>query len=341
LAKGALATTAIEGNTLSEEQAVEAVRGTLRLPPSQEYLAQEIKNVIKGFNSIKDDLGTGGSPSLTVEEIKQFNRWVLEDLPLDEGVVPGEISTHSVVVGGYRGAPREDCEHLLQELCHWLNDGVVASSEEMHIPYAIIRAVLAHLYLAWIHPFGDGNGRTARLIELKILCAAGLPLPASHLLSNHYNQTRSEYYRQLEHSSQVPGGDAASFLAYAVLGFVDGLRTQLELVREQQWDDRWEQYVYETFGGNTQSPSKQRQLRLVLDLSRAGGAVRRAKLTTLSPEVAAAYAQKTRKTLTRDLNALSAMGLIEWTADGYRARREVILAFLPATPVQRAAEMVA
>ncbi len=38
--------------------------------------------------------------------------------------------------------------------------------------------------MAWIHPFGDGNGRTARLLEFLILARCGMvPLPAAHLLS--------------------------------------------------------------------------------------------------------------------------------------------------------------
>ena len=51
LAKGVLATTAIEGNTLSEEQVQEFLEGNLKLPPSQEYLKQEIENIITVCNS--------------------------------------------------------------------------------------------------------------------------------------------------------------------------------------------------------------------------------------------------------------------------------------------------
>ena len=56
-----------------------------------------------------------------------------------------------------------------------------------------------------------------------ILVISGVPAPAAHLLSNHYNQTRSEYYRQLGRASQS-GGDVLPFITYAVRGFVDGLR---------------------------------------------------------------------------------------------------------------------
>jgi len=50
LAKGALATTAIEGNTLTEAQARQQLDGKLDLPPSQEYLAKEIANVLGALN---------------------------------------------------------------------------------------------------------------------------------------------------------------------------------------------------------------------------------------------------------------------------------------------------
>src|SRR5919202_5399853 len=138
-------------------------------------------------------------------------------------------------------------EELLGELCEWLNGpDFTAPTEDWRVPYEIIKAALAHLYLAWVHPFGDGNGRTARLLEFRILLAAGVPSPATHLLSNHYNQTRSEYYRQLARTSES-GGDVMPFIVYAVQGFLDGLREQLKTIRQQQFDDRWEQFVYETF----------------------------------------------------------------------------------------------
>jgi cell filamentation protein, protein adenylyltransferase len=53
LPKGAHATTAIEGNTLSEDEVVELLEGRLETPPSQEYLAQEVMNIVNSCNGIK------------------------------------------------------------------------------------------------------------------------------------------------------------------------------------------------------------------------------------------------------------------------------------------------
>ena len=75
-----------------------------------------------------------------------YNRQVLNRLPLEEGVTLGKLRTYSVVVGNvYRGAPAEDCEHLLERLCEWLNGSDFEPRERMDAVYAILKAVVAHL----------------------------------------------------------------------------------------------------------------------------------------------------------------------------------------------------
>ena len=65
LAKGASATTAIEGNSLSEEEALELIRGELELPPSKEYLGQEIINIVNACSKIADGILTCDSGKIT------------------------------------------------------------------------------------------------------------------------------------------------------------------------------------------------------------------------------------------------------------------------------------
>lgn len=341
LVKGALATTAIEGNTLSEEEAREVFEGRLKLPPSKAYLAREIRNVLEALDFIEGEiLPDAANADLTVEKIKHYNRLVLDGLPAEEDVVPGDIRKHSVVVGRYRGAPSQDCEHLLGRLCEWLNSDAFDAPEdhpELAPPLAILKAALAHLYLTWIHPFGDGNGRTARLLELHVLLASRFPQPVTQLLSNHYNHTRSEYYRQLDRTTtEGPNG----FLLYAVQGFVEELRGQLDRIWSMQYVDRWEQYVHQRFG-ETRTDGQRRQLRLVKDLSKASivtvahhplpslSPIPRGQLRRLSPALAEAYAKKTERTLTRDLNALEGMGLIVRSERGWFPDSDSVLAFMP------------
>lgn len=333
LAKGVLATTAIEGNTLSEEEVRAVVDGRLTLPPSQQYLQHEVENVLAAYNDAKDEILAAPDAPMTVDWFRRFNERILRGLELEDDVVPGEIRSHPVVVGRYRAAPPADAEYLLQRLCNWINGPDFDAPDdhpELAAPLAIVKAITGHLYLAWIHPFGDGNGRTARLLELQILMRAGFPRPACQLLSNHYNLTRTDYYRQLDLASRT--NSEVGFLVYAARGLVDQLREQLDVIGRRQFADRWEQFVYQTFGGRT-SETEDRRVRLVLAISERyreeGEPVLRRDVASLTPKLAAAYATKTGKTLTRDLNALKALGLLREQGRGLVPADEQIQGLWP------------
>ncbi len=327
LAKGALATTAIEGNTLTESEALRRVQGDLPLPPSREYLGQEIDNIVEAANAIFRRPVNGDSAIIELQTLVDFNRQVLRGLVLDEGITPGIIRNYDVSVGRYHGAPHQDCEYLLVRLCDWLNNsGSFQPPEGQEIAFAVIKAVATHLYIAWIHPFGDGNGRTARLVEFEILAATGVPLPAAHLLSDHYNRTRTEYYRQLDRSSVDQDG-VVGFLMYAVSGFVDSLREQLDMVRHQQMEVTWRNFVHETLVG---SDANARKRHLVLDLSTKPDPVPMSNLSMITGRVAKEYTEVTERTLARDVKELVQDGYLRRVKSGITANTALISAFLPA-----------
>ena len=322
LERGALATTAIEGNTLSQDEVSKLGRGEeLPLPPSKEYLGIEVKNILRVFNEMIDPKFT---PLLNVDRIKYLNAEVLKGLELGDDIVAGKVRVHEVGVARYRGAPARDCENLLECLCQWLNS---MNNELGHARLAlpILKAIVAHLYLLWIHPFGDGNGRVARLIEYQILLSAGVPNPATHLLSNHYNDTRSEYYRRLERASRDHSG-VIDFLVYALQGFVDGLTSQIETIKKQIRADMWTNYVHMCFRDRSGRADIRRR-HLVLDLSAHDEVVARRDIRLLTPRLAEAYAGKTDKTITRDLNVLSSMGLVIRTRRSISANKRIMEAF--------------
>lgn len=329
LARGLLATTAIEGNTLTEQEVRDRIERRRALPPSREYLGKEIDNILEACNAILEGVKARRLVPLTVDLLRTLNERVLRDLKLEPEVIPGQVRKHSVGVGPYLGPAAEDCEFLLQKLCDWLNSRDFAGPEEDSVIYGLIKSIVAHVYLAWIHPFGDGNGRTARLLEVKFLLEAGVPSAAAHLLSNHYNLTRTEYYRQLDQASKS-NGNLLPFIQYAVTGFVDQLREQIHTIQQQQLQVSWINFVHETFGPQ-KSPAHRRQLAIVLAMSRQGGFVKAADIRQLDPQIATELAKKTTKTVTRDLNRLKRMDLIEAGPEGYRARIEKMLAFLPHT----------
>lgn len=328
LSKGAHATTAIEGNTLTEEEVSRMLHGPLDLPPSRRYLEQEVRNVLDAFRSIDESIRTTRDITLTPGVIRGYNELVLRDVGSDSEIRPGRIRTSGILVGRYRGPRAEDCHHLLERLCDWLlcSDFEIKRDDPLAFARGLTRALLAHLYLAWIHPFTDGNGRTARLVEYHLLAATGLvPAPAVHLLSNHYNQTRSRYYRVLDKSSRTQPWSPVEFIAYASGGLVDGIEEQLVWIKAQHYWLAWRNYVDEVMRPyDTAAGRRQRELVFAL---RASGPIRRSEIRFLTPQLAAAYAGKTSKTITRDINRLVALGLIERTPQGVRPLTEKMEAF--------------
>ena len=325
LAKGAHATTAIEGNTLSEDN-VQAIVDRRPVTGAPEYQIREVENVVAAYNGVLDELRAGHRPVLSPSLIAQFNRQVLEGLEHEDHVRPGEIRTRSVVVGPYRAPEASECGELLEQMCTWLNGSAFGGDGSMRVPTAIIRAALAHLYLAWIHPFGDGNGRTARLCEYLVLVTSGVPTSAAHLISNHCNNTRDEYYRQLQHAS-ASGGDVAAFLAYCVDGFVTGLGEQLKLIYDLEFRLTWREYVAAQVTGRDLDMRERRSL--IANSLLGQGRVPRGEIANLTPELARTYATCGPRTLGRDLNELVAIGLLTRDADGFSANEQILLNLLP------------
>lgn len=334
LIKGAVATTAIEGNTLSEQEVTEILADRRRLPSSQQYLEQEVRNVLAVLRRIDDASRSGATWRLTPEWLAEQNRQILEGIEVPEHVVPGEYTTSPLLVGTYRGAPPEDVPYLVERLCDWINaridqgqaDAVPRDAAFFNV---VTSAVLAHLYLAWIHPFGDGNGRTARAVECAILATSRMvPWVSSNLLSDHYNRTRSRYYDRLAEASYRR--DAAGFIQYAVDGFVDMLREQIAEVQSMQRRVAWQNYVHERFRGETSGEASKRRRALALALPE-GVATPRNKLQRLTTDLALMYANRSDKTVSHDINRLIGLGLARGDARaGYQPCIDTMDAFLPA-----------
>ena len=329
-AKGVNATTAIEGNTLSEKEVRERIEKGLELPPSKEYLGTEIDNMVAAYNQIFRRSFDHDHLPLTAVTLRDLNRQILAGLPVEPGVVPGEFRTHSVAVGSYVGAPAEDCEFLIGRMCSWLDTLRPPTDDPaLVVPYAFIAAVTAHLYLEWIHPFGDGNGRLGRLLEFLILTNAGIPTPACHVLTSHYNETRTEYYRQLNQATRER--NVNSFLMYAAQGFIDGLLGQIKRLHQQQEKLMWRNWVDERYEGRANAAAS-RQRALAIQLGELDGEwVPRSAITTLTPFLAGCYADRTSKTVSRDLNELTKVGYIEVNRSRVRARIEAVRGMRPWT----------
>ena len=92
---------------------------------------------------------------------------------------PGLYRTRGIEVtsptGGppaFVGPPHEDVPGLVDEVVDWLHDGDTDA-------HAVVRAAMAHLHLVSVHPFRDGNGRIARIVQSLVLAREGLLAPSS------------------------------------------------------------------------------------------------------------------------------------------------------------------
>ena len=330
LVKGARATTAIEGNTLTEKQVREQLEGTLELPPSRQYQGQEVANILKALKEIAGPVLDDSVSNLLVEDILKYNATVLKGMPEETDGVAGRLRApgENVRVENYLGAPGQDLGYLSNRLCEWLNNEFRSANPAMSFVLGVLHAIVAHVHIAWIHPFMNGNGRTARLLEFRLLLEAGVPTPASHLLSNHYHLTQPQYYRYLALSSAKDDGIYV-FIDYALQGFVDGLDEQINEIEAQQLIVHWINFVYDRFRSERDTPVTTRRRQLILDLSKRSEPVPATEIRHVSPEMAEAYVDKTMKTIRRDLRHLGKMGLLTGDFAGFRPKYEILRAFLP------------
>ena len=332
LRKGARATTAIEGNTLSEAEVARIDEGE-KLPPSKEYLQIEVKNVIDALNQIRTEvIAEDKAFVLSPELIEKFNYFVGKDLGDHFQGMPGKFraSGHNVIVGTYRPPPGEDVSSLMLQFCEWMKQTFRYEYGQQSFSEQVLQAIVAHVYLAMIHPFGDGNGRTARLIEFYILLRAGLPDIASHILSNHYNDTRQEYYRQLDLC--VRERDLSGFIKYAVLGFRDGLKGVLDIVQMNLLEMSWHKFIYDVLDskkatGKTRAIVKRRRtlaLQFPVDKWHTPD-----DLVVSSGILAKEYARLSSTTLMRDLAELERLDLIVRDKNKYKGNIEIMRGYMP------------
>jgi len=125
-------------------------------------------------------------------------------------------------------------------------------------------------------------------------------------------------------------GDVISFIRYALDGFLDELRAQIEVVKAENVQIHWESYVYEVFRDmpDTETRTRQRELALAMP---EGRWITAKEATDLNTTLARLYAKMGDRTPTRDLNDLWKLELVLKDKRRYRVRRNVIQAFIPPT----------
>ncbi|MBW1616427.1 MAG: Fic family protein [Deltaproteobacteria bacterium] len=266
---------------------------------------------------------------ITPELIRKFHKIISKDLGEHIDAIPGRFREDNRIIGAYRPPEYKYIIDLIKKLCGWIKTEFhFDKNKNQDFATAVIEAIVTHVYIEWIHPFGDGNGRTGRLIEFYILLRAGFPSIVSHILSNFYNKTRTEYYRQFDEARKHK--DLTSFIEYAVQGFRDGLKENLEIIQKSQFEIFWHNYIYEIFADikylKRESFKRKRDLILQLPINKKFFAE---DIAMLTPLIAKKYAMVTITTLKRDLKELEELKLIKKIGKKYQANIAILKAMLP------------
>ncbi len=309
--QGIVANASLDGNSLSEDQVDRLLEGSLQLPPSQVFFEREIRNLVKAVSWTKAQARSGDRDT-GPWAMQTLNAQVLNDIPTSNAASAGTY--RSVTSEG--SARPEDIAALMERLQTWTETDLFRPEhEEEQMAFAIIRAVITHLYLLWIEPFTEGNGRTARLVEFQLLLNAGIPAAAAHRMAVHAGATRNEYARQVARKS----GDVLPFITYMVRGFTDGVKGLLAEVSEAQYQLLAEEELRNLVDPEA-SANGERLQNLALGLHAHRGKIATAQVSKLTPELAHVYATLNAKTLQRDLVQLEELGLVERSRGSVRAK---------------------
>ena len=220
--------TQIEGNRLTEAQVKEAIAGVSI--PGRERDSTEVQNHDKAIQEL-ERLANAGSP-ITELAIQRLQGAVLEGQPNAKPYRDGQNVIRDSRSEGIVYMPPEakDVPGLMKELVDWINEQIA----KRELPTPLV-AGIAHYQYATIHPYYDGNGRTARLLATLILHRSGYDMKGIYSLEAYYAKNLPEYYQALtvgpSHNYYLGRAEAdiTPFLEY----FCHGMAEAFEAVKAQ------------------------------------------------------------------------------------------------------------
>lgn len=184
--------TMIEGNRLDTTQIEEVIKHKGHFP-GRERDEKEVKGYYAALEYV-EQLAAKGS-AVTEKIIQKLHALVMMGHSSGREGVDLYRDGQNVIRDGRTGAiiylPPEakDVPTLMKELINWINDN-------QDIPSPIV-AGIAHYQFATIHPYYDGNGRTARLLTTFILYLGGYDLKGLYSLEEYYARNLAAYYEAI------------------------------------------------------------------------------------------------------------------------------------------------
>jgi Uncharacterized conserved protein len=214
-------TTHIEGTHLSLDQSERLLSGE-KVPGVDSEDAKELLNYKKAFEFVADYV-LAQSP-LTEGLIREIHRRLVEGVR-NNAAQPGQYRIIQNFVANsktkeiiYTPPAAYDVPLLMAELIQWL--------QQEHTLPSVLVAGIAQFQLVHIHPFLDGNGRTARLLSTLCLYRSGYDFKRLFTISEYYDRHRQAYYDALQ-SVRNNHMDMTRWLEY----FCKALETQMHEIQ--------------------------------------------------------------------------------------------------------------
>jgi len=212
LMEEAIRSSQLEGATTSRKVAKEMLR-TGRKPRNRSE--RMIVNNYRALQFMREDMGD----ELTIDSVLELHR-IVTDGTLDDPTAAGRLQRPSEerVAVYYRDEdnvpihappPAEQLPERMERLCAFANE----DDRGEQFVHPVLRAILLHFWLAYDHPFEDGNGRTARILFFWAMQKRGYWLIEYLPISPILRRAPAKYTRAFV-ESETDGGDTTYFLIH-------------------------------------------------------------------------------------------------------------------------------
>ena len=140
----------------------------------------------------------------------------------DDGIVVENGITHEIV---HTPPKHEDITDFVEELCDFFN-----GNQSKGFIHPIVKAVIIHFMVAYVHPFVDGNGRMGRLLISLFLTEKGLLSKPCFYMSAYLQEHREEYYTALGEISRT--GCWERWIRFFITAILERSRANITILRE-------------------------------------------------------------------------------------------------------------
>jgi len=223
LLRSAHSSTAIEGNPLTLEQVSELAAGRDIMVRRKDK--KEVLNYLEALEKIPE---FAERKPFKLSDLLELHKLVTRDTlenPADEGSLRNQqVAVVNRATGQiiFMPPPTDRVGALVEEFLEWFN------SEEVNEIDPVIEAGLAHYELVRIHPFVDGNGRTARVMASIVLFKRAFDIKRFFALDDYYDKDRRAYYAALKTVDQ-DSLDLTGWLEY----FTEGVAVSIKAVEDK------------------------------------------------------------------------------------------------------------